>query len=73
MNEEPKISCINQRGRIVLVRQQDLKRELARGLRIFPNPKEIYYPNFDSEYNKQAAEVLIPGEKLEGKLEVVVL
>lgn len=70
---EETISLINKRGRIIKVRKEDLKRSLALGLRIFPNPKENYYPNFDSEFNNKVSEIPLPSEKIEGKLEVIVL
>ena len=73
MNDDIKISCINKRGRIIFIRKQDLKRSLEQGLRIFPNPKENYYYQYDEEFNKKATEIPLPSEKIEGKLEVVVL
>ena len=71
---EETISLINKRGRIIKVRKEDLKRSLALGLRIFPNPKEEYYPNLDSEFNKQANEETIPGVEINPEtLKVIVL
>ena len=74
MNEEIKLSMINSRGRIVFIDKRQLKEAIEQGLRLFPNPKEKYYPELDSELNKQAKDIPIPGiENDPEKLVVIVL
>ena len=73
MNEEEIVMMINKRGRIIHVDKRNLKSALEEGLRIFPNPKEEYYPEYDSEFNKKAPEEPLPSEQSEDRLEVIVL
>ena len=68
---ENKISLINNRGRIVWVHSRDLKTHLAQGMRIFPNPKESYYPEYDTQFNAPGDQPPIPSENESSKLAVI--
>lgn len=73
MNEEEMLTMINKRGRIIRVDKRNLKSALEEGLRIFPNPKEEYYPEYDEDFNKLAPDEPLPNEQSKDTLEVIVI
>lgn len=51
MNEDPnqEITLINTRGRVVRVRRWEMPFCREQGMKVIVNPKQEYYPEFDSE------------------------
>jgi len=48
------IHMINPHGRVIDVRAAELETLTSQGWRFISNPKERYYPQYDSENNKTA-------------------
>lgn len=73
MKEEIIISLINRRGRIVWTSPRDMQDLIAnKGMRLFPNPKRDYYPEYDE--TASPANAHLNYENLEGNsLDVDVL
>jgi hypothetical protein len=73
MRELSEVSLINKRGRIVFASpQESVKLINTQGMRLFPNPKRAYYPEYDETVSPNTAK--LDPEALEGDtLEVVIL
>jgi len=68
------ITLINKRGRIVRVEKKDIKQYLDLGMRVFPNPKQEYFPQYDAAFNESVSKIPLPQETIqEYKLEPIVL
>lgn len=68
-----KISMVNTRGRIVWVDSRNVKQAIEQGMRIFPHPKETYYPEYDEQFTKSEEQPPLPSENIEEKLDVEIL
>lgn len=67
------VSMVNNRGRIVYVDSKDIKGAIEQGMRLFPDPKEEYYPEYDESYTRSQEQPPLPSEIGIEKLEVRVI
>lgn len=68
------ITLINKRGRIIRIDKRELKECLDLGMKIFPNPKQEYYAQYDETFNSPETHPPIPGvEREKTELKVIEL
>lgn len=67
MSNEGLVSVINKRGRVIWLPQREVPKAIKdQGMRIFPNPKQTYYSEYDQSYPSPNAPQI---QNLEGTTE----
>ena len=68
------VSMLNKRGRVIYVDKKDVEKNTQLGMRVFPNPKQDYYPQFDEEFIKKGDQPAMPnGSAPVKKLDPIIL